>query len=160
MWKPGRSECSFKIRSNRRRGKLHSSVGMENSQMSRLAWKNVKKKQTGGWRKGKKNCTVITPIFSKTDISDGWCVSAFSCDTSQMAELRSYFSQHFCVRVIFNRSLLFSSFSQTRTRSVIHRPPVRSCGSHVTLANAQKELKMRKKKRGKGEQNCSSHREL
>lgn len=122
--------------------------------------KKCKTKQTGGWRKGKKNCTVITPIFSKTDISDGWCVSAFSCDTSQMAELRSYFSQHFCVRVIFNRSLLFSSYSQTRTRSVIHRPPVRSCGSHVTLANAQKELKMRKKKRGKGEQNCSSHREL
>lgn len=161
VWKPGRSDCSFKNTKNRRRGKLHSSAGMENSQMSRLVWKNVKKTiktETGGWREKKLHCHHAY-LLKNWHFGRMMCVRVF-CITSQTVERRSYFSQHFCVQVIFNRLLLSSSFSQTRTRSVIHPPPVRSCGSHVTLANAQKEHKMRKKKGGKGEQNCSSHREL
>lgn len=42
--------------------------------------------------------------------------------------------------------------THTHTQTVSHRPPVRSCGSHVILANAQRDRKMRKGEGGK----CSS----
>ncbi len=61
----------------------------------------------------------------------------------------SYFSHHFCVQVIGHWKCYCSLVADIHTHTVIHLPPVRSCGSHVMLANAQKEPKMRKEEGAK-----------